>query len=51
MSNEEIEAAAKAEGDTQTQTMSLERINAAGCIYQVMPENYKLELLDTKHPN
>ena len=33
MTDEEIEAAAKAEGDTQTQTMSLDRINAAGCIY------------------
>lgn len=31
--------------------MALERVNAAGCIYQVMPENYKMELLDTKHPN
>jgi hypothetical protein len=31
--------------------MALDRVNAAGCIYQVMPENYKMELLDTKHPN
>lgn len=51
MTDEEIEAASKAEAGEQVQTMSLERVNAAGCIYQVMPENYKMELLDTKHPN
>jgi hypothetical protein len=31
--------------------MALDRVNAAGSIYQVMPENYKMELLDTRHPN
>ena len=51
MTDEQIEAAAKAEAGEQVQTMALERVNAAGCIYQVMPENYKMELLDTKHPN
>ena len=51
MTDEEIEAATKEEVSEQVQTMSLERVNAAGCIYQVMPENYKMELLDTKHPN
>jgi len=51
MTDEEIEAAAKEAAGEQVQTMSLERVNAAGCIYQVMPENYKMELLDTKHPN
>ena len=51
MTDEEIEAASKEEVDSQVQTMALERVNAAGCIYQVMPENYKMELLDTKHPN
>ena len=51
MTDEEIEAATKEEANDQVQTMSLERVNAAGCIYQVMPENYKMELLDTKHPN
>lgn len=50
MTDEQIEAAAKAESE-QVQTMALDRVNAAGCIYQVMPENYKMELLDTKHPN
>lgn len=51
MTDEEIEAAAKAEVDSEVHTMALERVNAAGCIYQVMPENYRMELLDTKHPN
>lgn len=51
MTDEEIEAATKEETESQVQTMALERVNAAGCIYQVMPENYKMELLDTRHPN
>ena len=51
MTDEEIEAATKEETESQVQTVALERVNAAGCIYQVMPENYKMELLDTKHPN
>lgn len=32
-------------------TMTLDKITSAGCIYQTLPNNYKLELLDTKHPN
>ena len=51
MTDEQIEQATKEEVDTQVQTMALDRVTAAGCIYQVMPENYKMELLDTKHPN
>lgn len=52
MTDEEIEEALKAEQSTvDTQTMSLDKVNAAGCIYQVLPEGYKMELLDTKHPN
>lgn len=51
MTDEEIEAAAKAEADSDVQVMTLDKVNAAGCIYQVLPENYKMELLDTKHPN
>lgn len=51
MTDEEIEAASKEEAESQVQTMTLDRVNAAGCIYQVMPENYKMELLDTRHPN
>ena len=51
MTDEQIEQASKEEVDNQVQTVALERVNAAGCIYQVMPENYKMELLDTRHPN
>ncbi len=51
MTDEEIEAAVKEEQSSNVQTMSLDRVMAAGAIYQVMPENYKMELLDTKHPN
>lgn len=51
MTDEEIEAATQQQVESQVQTMALDRVNAAGCIYQVMPENYKMELLDTKHPN
>lgn len=31
--------------------MTLDKVNAAGAIYQVMPEGYKMEILDQKHPN
>lgn len=51
MTDEEIEQAAQQEMMSQSQTMTLDKVRAAGCIYQVMPENYKMELLDTKHPN
>lgn len=51
MTDEEIEAATKETIESNVQTMALDRVNAAGCIYQVMPENYRMELLDTKHPN
>ena len=52
MTDEQIEAAVKdTVGSNDVQTMALDRVNAAGCIYQVMPENYKMELLDTRHPN
>ena len=51
MTDEEIEEIAKAEAGENVQTMTLDRVHAAGCIYQVMPENYRMELLDMKHPN
>lgn len=51
MTDDEIDEAAKMEMMSQSQTMTLDKVRAAGCIYQVMPENYKMELLDTKHPN
>ena len=51
MTDEEIEELAKAEADDNVQTQTLDRVTSAGVIYQVMPENYRMELLDTKHPN
>lgn len=51
MTDEEVEEAVKKEQETAETTMTLDRVTAAGAIYQVMPENYKIELLDTKHPN
>ena len=37
MTDEEIEEAVKAENDTQVPTVTLDKINAAGCVYQVLP--------------
>ena len=51
MGDAEIEAAIKAEAETQEKTVSLDKIRAAQICYEVMPENCRLELLDTKHPN
>ena len=51
MTDKEIEEAAKAEIDIQEKTVTLDRINAAGVIYQVMPEGSRMELLETRHPN
>ena len=51
MTDEEIEEAAKQEQQSSVQTMTLDKVVAAGAVYQVMPEGYKMELLDTKHPN
>lgn len=51
MTDAEIEEAAKAEQSIQEQTVTLDKVNAAGCVYQVLPEGFKMELLDTKHPN
>lgn len=51
MTDEEVEEAVKKEQETAVTTMTLDRVTAAGAIYQVMPEGAKIELLDTKHPN
>lgn len=51
MSDDEIAKAVQEESQATQQTISLDKVVAAGAIYQVMPEGYKLELLDTKHPN
>lgn len=51
MTDAEVQQAIDEELKSQVQTMTLDKVTAAGAIYQVMPENYKMELLDTKHPN
>lgn len=52
MSDVEVEAIVKAAQEANVQqTMTLDKVNAAGAIYQVMPEGYKMEILDQKHPN
>lgn len=50
MTDEEVNEAAEQEGGAAP-TMTLDRIKGAGCLYEVMPEGTRLELLDTKHPN
>ena len=51
MSDEEIDEVAKQVSDECEKTVSLDQIKAAGVIYQQLPEGYRLDLLDTKHPN
>ena len=52
MTDEQIEQAVKTQmEDVPEKTITLDRIKAAGCIYQVLPEGFKFELLDNKHPN
>ena len=51
MTDAEIQEAVKAAEAIAQPTMSLDRVASAGVIYQVLPENYKMELLDTRHPN
>lgn len=51
MSEEEIEEAVRQEQESQEQVVTLDKAQAAGVVYQVLPENYQMELLDTKHPN
>lgn len=51
MSAEEIDEAIKAEQNQAQPTMTLDKVTAAGTIYQVLPEGYRMELLDTKRPN
>lgn len=51
LTDEEVQEIAKAAQEANVQTMTLDKVNAAGAIYQVMPEGYKMEILDQKHPN
>jgi hypothetical protein len=50
LSDEEIRQLADAEGEI-LQTMSFSRAQSCGIIYEQLPDGYKMELLDTKHPN
>ncbi len=44
------DAVAQAQAEQPPQ-VTLDEIRAAGCVYDIMPENARMELLDTKHPN
>lgn len=50
MTDAEVDEAAAYEAATAP-AVSLNRIKGAGCLYEVMPEGTRLDLLDTKHPN
>lgn len=47
-------AGAQAPGDTDEDEQidaDFQALKAAGCVYELMPEGVRMELLDTKHPN
>lgn len=48
---EQVDDAVQDVEAAEVPTVTFDEIRAAGCLYEVMPENSKLELLDTKHPN
>ena len=51
MTDEEIEQAAKLESETQEEVISFDKAASCGILYQQMPEDWKMEILDTKHVN
>lgn len=52
MTDEQIEAAARQEdADTKTEVVSLDVAHSAGIEIQQMPDDYSMDLIDTKHPN
>jgi len=51
LTDEEIEQLANAESEASTQTTTLARAASCGIVYEQLPDDYKMELLDTKHPN
>lgn len=51
MTDEEIEAAVKEESKSQEKTISFDKAASCGVIYEAMPDDYKMELLSTNHPN
>ena len=46
MTEQEIEDAVEQEKSAQEQTVTLDKVRAAGVVYQVMPENYKIGVED-----
>lgn len=51
LTDEEIEKLAEAEAQGGEKTTTLARAASCGIVYEQLPDDYKMELLDTKHPN
>lgn len=52
MTDEQIAEMSKAEAQQGgEQVVSLQRAQSAGILYEQMPDDYKMELLSTNHPN
>lgn len=52
MTDEQIEEAVRLEkAQDDVQTVSLNKLRSAECIYECLPANYRLNLLSTTHPN
>lgn len=49
MTDEEIENLSKSEQPTQT--ISFQQAKTAGILYEAMPKNYEMKLLEVNHPN
>lgn len=50
MTDEQIEEAAKQEANDE-QVISFSRASSCGIVYEQLPDDYKMEILDQKHPN
>ena len=51
MTDEQIEEAIKQEAKNEAKPVRLDQATAAQIIYQVLPDNYKMELMKAEHPN
>jgi hypothetical protein len=51
MTAEEIEKAVAEETQSQEQVISFNRAASCGIVYEALPDDYKMELLNTNHPN
>lgn len=51
MTDEEIKEAVKEETSTAEKTISFDRAASCGIVYEALPDDYKMELLSTNHPN